>query len=215
MRAVTLAELIGTRNEGPLAGAFFIGEPRMSHLTGTNGAGSPDKAIVLFGLSDDGKPQAGLFSEAQAALAKKAAKQLGLTALTVSTTDLAAIKGKIPTGRLYANRRSFIPAARRDVHQKLLEFARATGAGAKGQGSASDGKPPSPPAGFPKDWDSIEPGHQVLAQASLAEGWWETIVVAREGDMLTLKWRDYPREPQFRMHRTQVALQQPPVVATT
>ena len=24
------------------------------------------------------------------------------------------------------------------------------------------------------------------------DGWWEAIVLARDGDMLTLKWRDYP-----------------------
>ena len=83
----------------------------MPHLNKPNGASEPARAIVLFGLSDAGKPQAGLFSESQASLAKKAAKQLGLTALTLSTADLAKLKTKIPAGRLYANRRSFIPAA--------------------------------------------------------------------------------------------------------
>ena len=185
----------------------------MSQLTKANGSIGPDKAVVLFGLSHEGKPQAGLFSESQANLAKKAAKQLGLTALTVSTADLAALKAKIPAGRLYANRRSFIPATRRDVHEKLVEFARTGGSDSTGRGSDSGGQPPSPPPGFPKDWDSIEPGHQVLAQASLADGWWEVIVAARDGEMLTLKWRDYPREPHFRMHLSQVALQQVPVLA--
>ena len=184
----------------------------MTHLSKSNGSSSPSTAIVLFGLSDEGKPQAGLFSESQAGLAKKAAKQLGLTALTVSTADLAALKAKIPAGRLYANRRSFIPASRRDVHERLLEFARTGSGGSASRGSDSTAQPPSPPAGIPKDWDNIEPGQQVIAQSSLPDGWWEAVVVAREGDILTLKWRDYPRDPHFRMHRTQVALQQLPVV---
>ena len=85
--------------------------------------------------SDAGKPQAGLFSESQASLAKKAAKQLGLTALTLSTADLAKLKTKIPAGRLYANRRSFIPAARRDVHQKLVEFAKSGSGGSGSRGA--------------------------------------------------------------------------------
>jgi hypothetical protein len=187
----------------------------MSHLAKTNGAPAPAKAIVLFGVSDEGKPQAGLFMQSQAALVKKAAKQLGLTALTVSHADLAMIKAKIPAGRLYANRRSFIPAARRDLHDKLVEFARASGGGSKGHGSSSDNQSPSSPAGLPSDWANIEPGHQVLAQVSLADGWWEAIVVAREDDILVLKWRDYPREPHFRMHRTQVALQQAPTATSS
>ena len=185
----------------------------MPHLNKPNGASEPDRAIVLFGLSDAGKPQAGLFSGSQASLAKKAAKELGLTALTLSTADLAKLKTKIPAGRLYANRRSFIPAARRDVHDKLVEFARGGGSQSKGGSSTSDGQPASPPAGFPEDWDSIAPGHQVIAQASLTDGWWEAIVLVREGDMLTLKWRDYADEGHFRMHVTQVALQQAPAAA--
>jgi hypothetical protein len=186
----------------------------MTHLNKVNGSASPATSILVFGLSDEGKPQAGLFSATQAALAKKAAKQLGLTALSVSTADLAAIKAKIPTGRLYANRRSFVPAARRDVHEKLLEFARASSSGSKGHGSDAGGLPPSPPAGIPKDWDAIEPGQQVIAQQSLIGGWWEAIVLVRDGDMLTLKWRDYPEESHFRMHRTQVALQQDPTATS-
>jgi hypothetical protein len=190
-------------------GPFLLEKLKMAHLNKVNGSTNPANAIVVFGLSDDGKPQAGLFAESQAALAKKAAKQLGLTALTVSHADLATIKAKIPAGRLYANRRSFVPAARRDVHEKLLEFARSGGSGSS-RGSDASGLPPSPPAGIPRDWDSIEPGHQVIAQQSLIGGWWEAIVLVREGDILTLKWRDYPEESHFRMHRTQVALQQAP-----
>ena len=75
------------------------------------------------------------------------------------------------------------------------------------------GQSPSPPAGIPKDWDSIAPGHQIIAQASLTDGWWEAIVLVREGDMLTLKWRDFPDESHFRMHVAQVALQQLPMPA--
>jgi hypothetical protein len=140
-------------------------------------------------------------------LAKKAAKQLHLSSVCVSTSELTAI-GKIPAGRLYANRRSFIPNVRREVHQKLTEFAKAGGSTSGSRGSMT-GNPPLPPsAGFPKDWDSIAAGHQVLVQCSLPDGWWESIVLKREGDMLTVRWRDYPKEPSFTVHYGQVALQQ-------
>jgi hypothetical protein len=184
----------------------------MPQLNKANGSHAPSKAIVLFGMSDDGKPQAGLFPEAQSALAKKAAKQLHLTAVSVSASELATLGTKIPAGRLYANRRTFVPNVRRDVHDKLIEFAKAGGSTAASRGSASGNQPLPPSAGFPKDWDSIAPGHQVIVQCSLPDGWWESIVLKRDGDMLTVRWRDYPKDPSFTVHYGQVALQrtQPP-----
>ena len=181
----------------------------MPHVSKANGADA-SQAIILFGLSDEGRPQAGLFPGAQTALAKKAAKQLRLSAVCVSASQLAGLGAKIPSGRLYANRKSFIPNVRRDVHQKLVDFARAGGgSAASSRGSSSGGQALPPPAGIPKDWDSIAPGHQVIAQCSLADGWWEAIVISRTDDLLTLRWRDYPKESEFRMHYQQVALQKP------
>jgi hypothetical protein len=44
-----------------------------------------------------------------------------------------------------------------------------------------------------------------------AEGqpYYAAIVVARDGDMLTLKWRDYPQEPNAIRHASAVALLKP------
>jgi hypothetical protein len=181
----------------------------MPHVSKANGANA-SQAIILFGLSDEGRPQAGMFPGAQTALAKKAARQLRLSAVCVSASELAGLGTKIPSGRLYANRKSFIPNVRRDVHQKLVDFARAGGgSAASSRGSSSGSQALPPPAGVPKDWDSIAIGHQVIAQSSLADGWWEAIVITRTEDMLTLRWRDYPREPEFKAHCEQVALQKP------
>ena len=63
--------------------------------------------------------------------------------------------------------------------------------------------------GLPRSWDEIAPGHLVIAQESLANGWWEAIVLDRNDDMLTLRFRDYPRLPRFFRHRTAVALLSP------
>jgi hypothetical protein len=179
----------------------------MPHLNKSNGTHKPTKAVVLFGIGDEGKPQAGLFSASHSDLAKKAAKQLGLKAIDLSAGELDALALKIPAGRLYANRRTFVPAVRRELHQKLVQFAKMDDAGAGDKPNASNPKSP-PPAGIPKDWHSIAPGQQVIAQASLSDGWWEAIVMVREGDILTLKWRDAPQEPLFKVHLSQVAIQQ-------
>jgi hypothetical protein len=37
-------------------------------------------------------------------------------------------------------------------------------------------------------------------------GWWEAIVIERNDDMLTLRFRDYPKLPKFSRHRAAVAL---------
>jgi hypothetical protein len=63
--------------------------------------------------------------------------------------------------------------------------------------------------GLPGSWDEIAPGHLVIAQESLANGWWEAIVLDRNDDMLTLQFRDYPRLPKFFRHRTAIALMSP------
>ena len=72
-------------------------------------------------------------------------------------------------------------------------------------------RPSTPVArGLPRNWDEIAPGHLVIAQESLDNGWWEAIVLDRKDDMLTLRFRDYPRLPKFFRHRTAVALMSPP-----
>ena len=64
--------------------------------------------------------------------------------------------------------------------------------------------------GLPGTWDEIAPGHLVIAQEALEYGWWEAIVLGRTGDMLTLRFRDYPKLPKFARHRAAVALMSPP-----
>ena len=64
--------------------------------------------------------------------------------------------------------------------------------------------------GLRRTWDEIAAGHLVIAQETLDYGWWEAIVIARNGDMLTLRFRDYPKLPKFFRHRNAIALMSPP-----
>ena len=68
-------------------------------------------------------------------------------------------------------------------------------------------------AELPASWDDIAVGHLVIAHESAAEGWWEAIVVSREGDMVTLKWRDYPWQSNVIRHVATVALMKRNVAA--
>ena len=64
--------------------------------------------------------------------------------------------------------------------------------------------------GLPRTWDEIGAGHLVIAQESLDYGWWEAIVLDRQGDTFTLQYRDYPHLPKFVRHRSGIAMMSPP-----
>jgi hypothetical protein len=163
------------------------------------------KAVVVFGLDEHDKPRAAWFTDAKLELVSKAAQLMELKLCEAAPPELAELAKRLPVGRLYANGRGFIPNVRRDLYAKLLAVI--------GDASAAD-KPASTQIaqGLPRTWDEIAIGHLVLAQASLEYGWWESIVIDRVADMLTLRWRDYPKEQKFSRHCDAVALMRPPAV---
>ena len=65
---------------------------------------------------------------------------------------------------------------------------------------------PGPTQKLPRSWDEIAPGHVVIARETFECGWWEAVVIERNGDLLTLAHRDYPRVPKFVRHRSAIAL---------
>jgi hypothetical protein len=44
------------------------------------------------------------------------------------------------------------------------------------------------------------------------EGWWEAVIVAIDGDVFTLRFRDYPRQSLKRRKRDEIAIMYPPPV---
>ena len=64
-------------------------------------------------------------------------------------------------------------------------------------------------SGLPKSWETVAVGHMVLAFAGAGEGWWESVVVKRDEEILTLRYRDWPKEKLFQRHVTTVALINP------
>jgi hypothetical protein len=179
--------------------------------------------VIVFGLGPNNRPQAALFPAKVAALATKAAAQLNLTAIKVSG-NVAALVHKLPAGRIHSNGRRFIPHIRRRLYDQLVAMATSADAPSTGDqagaasGGASNAVPkneagkdgnPAGSDGLPKDWKDIAAGHLVLAQESLADGWWEAVVVERKDDMLSLRWRDYPRWKPFLCHVDAVALVNP------
>jgi hypothetical protein len=157
-------------------------------------AGNADAApgIIVFGLDPTGKSKAATFPAHQVDLATKAAGLMQLRLLKIDNPELPQFVAQLPVGKIYASGHGFVPQVRTDIYERLVQFA-----------------DPAPAPGLPATWDDIDVGHLVIARDELAAGWWEAVVVARDGDMLTLKWRDYPKQAPAVLHRAALALLKP------
>ena len=159
--------------------------------------------ILVYGTDENNKPRAARFSGDNPDAIAKAALAMALTVCEVTMPELAELGKKLPAGRLYSNGRGFVPYIRRELFADLV---RATG------GYVQQEKPSAEQAtahGLPPNWQDIAVGQLVVAQEHHESGWWEAIVVARENDMLTLRWRDFPKHPTSIRHVAAVALLSP------
>jgi hypothetical protein len=178
---------------------------------------TPTKPVlVVFGLDQTGKPKAARFTGDQAAAAREAAAAMQLTVFEVSGPDLEKLAKELPVGRLHARGKAFVTYIRRDLYDRLQATCGKSPSNGKQVAAPDDGSKKTQvsevvpiASGLPQNWDSIAPGHLVLIQESLAEGWWEAIVTQRDDEILTLRFRDYPKVPSFRCHIRSVALTHP------
>jgi hypothetical protein len=93
----------------------------------TNGNG-PE--LIVLGRDEAGKPQAARFPASQSDLATKAAKAMNLVVGKADGPALAELADKLPTGRLYATGRGFVPPVRRNLYDKIVEQLKLASAGA-------------------------------------------------------------------------------------
>ena len=162
--------------------------------------------LIVLGYDEQQKPRGAQFAGADADLVAKAAQAMDLKVYEAATEDLAKLAKKLPVGRLYSNGRGFVPNIRQSLYSDFIVAL-------AGEPQAAVGKDQDQPpvaTGLPRTWDEIAPGHLVIAQETLEYGWWEAIVIGRNGDMFTLRFRDYPKLPKFVRHRAAIALMSPP-----
>jgi hypothetical protein len=168
-----------------------------------------DIGLLVLGFDEQQKPCGARFVDAKPDLVAKAAQVMGLKVYKPTSPAAAELAKKLPVGQLYATGRAFVPHVRQSLYSDVI-----VALAAEPQQAAvgpDDDKASTPVArGLPRTWDEIAPGHLVIAQESLDYGWWEAIVLDRKDDMLTLRFRDYPRLPKFFRHRSAIALMSPP-----
>jgi hypothetical protein len=158
----------------------------------------PAKSYILAGADEYAKPRAARFTGEDPALLAKAAETMHLRLVEITEPEVAEIAALLPAGRLHANGKGLVPYVKGDVYSELLFAALAP-------------LPPQinadpVPQDLPRTWDELAPGHLVIAKESLELGWWEAIVLERTGDLVTVKYRDYPQYPPLVRHRSVIAL---------
>src|SRR5271166_6620822 len=167
---------------------------------------TPSTPLIVLGYDENHKPRAARFPATDAELVTKAAQHMDLKVYEAASEDLAALAKKLPEGRLYGNGRGFVPNIRQSLYSQIIVTLAVEPQAAVGKDQ--DELPVA--TGLPRTWDDIAPGHLVIAQEGFDYGWWEAIVLGRNGDMFTLRFRDYPKLPKFARHRTAIALMSPP-----
>src|SRR5471032_1752221 len=83
---------------------------------------APTAPLLVFGVDEANKPRAARFLPDKPQLVAKAAQLMNLKIVEANTPALVEVVEKLPTGRLYANERAFVPYIRHDLYAKILEL---------------------------------------------------------------------------------------------
>jgi hypothetical protein len=164
--------------------------------------------LIVLGFNDRFEPCAARFAGAKPDTVIKAAHRIGFKAYPVTSRDLAVLARKVPEGRLNSKGAMTVPKVPQSLYSEIVvELV----ADPKQAIETADQASELPTAtGLPSSWDQVAPGHLVIAEEGPGYGWWEAIVIERNGDMCTLRYRQFPKLPAFARRRNAIALKSPP-----
>lgn len=150
---------------------------------------------VVFGLDLAGTPHAARFGRTQFEAALAAAHKNGFEVFEPTSPQMRKAVQRVPPGRITRASTIIPPIDQATYNDLYVAFG----------GPVRDGLVPDPtglsqhadaPAKYPKTWEAIGTGATVLVPSGPRAGWWEATVVSRDGLVLTLKYRDFPKLPK-------------------
>jgi hypothetical protein len=178
--------------------------------------------IVVLGIDVDGKPHASRFEQHDAQFVVRAAELMGFHVIHVppENAELHVVAEGLPAGKIYATGRAFVPFVGRAAFDKLTTLVEG-GVTLIQRGKSGAGLIRPRADMLTTDaintaealWSKIEVGTEVLAEEPelYGPGWWQGVVVAVNGNDLTVRWLDDPDEDPIKVERRHVALRHPGV----
>jgi len=179
--------------------------------------------IVVLGIDVDHKPHASRFEERDAPFVQRAAELMGFHVIRIGPdNELHTVAAGLPLGKIFATGRAFVPFVSRATFDKLTSLVEG-GAAIEARSAAEPGPVYQMAEMVTADaintanelWAKIEVGTIVLAAADpeiYGPSWWEAVVVAIDGDDLTLRWMEDPAEERFEVLRREVGLHHPAII---
>lgn len=165
----------------------------------------PVSALIAFGRDEKRRPRGAWFSQPNDKLLA-ALLEMRCQVLSSVPKALAELARKLPEGRLLSSGKVVMPSIQKDLHEKIsaacakekINKTDSLNERLLPDGERSAGAPRE--SGGSQYWNTLRAGDVVLAPFGPDEGWWEATVIERENNVLTLKYRDHPKEPTFVRH---------------
>jgi hypothetical protein len=179
--------------------------------------------LVVLGIDAENKPHASKFTAADREIVLRAAGLMAYRVVELSADEVGTLKFADPRRQGLRHRKGVRAVrSKRELYDQLAaklgtpaelvvtpppKIAETKGPVSKEAANATADKQVAPTLTVP--WVELVVGSTVLARDDENESWFEAIVVSVADDdrnVLRLRWRDYPEERQFNMHRGRVGV---------
>lgn len=193
-------------------------------------------AHVVLGLDKEQKSRAALIHPNDLEAATKAAVSMGFKIGRADSPQALQMAKQLPDAKVFVSGKGLVPLVRKDIYEWLskgLTLIDAKAESPSKDGDKADVAPSSLAEAGPKNdatansstgtkearastkpdatpWDKLGVGSVVIApeKKPADDGFWPAVVVAisKDGQHLTLRWRDYPKLAPFTIKRHAIAI---------
>jgi hypothetical protein len=173
--------------------------------------------LVILGVGSDDKPHAARFKWADETVVAKAAELMWFRVGRARDETALKLVRRLPAGRIFGSGKALVPLVKTDLYDELVKVLTFDLPGPErtepAEPPASDSPAPEQTAPHSDPWSAIGIGSVVLAYEDdkASTGWWEAVVVAvsKDGNTLSLRWRDWPQARKVSRARRKVGILAP------